>query len=269
MKSLINTVNPHLLHSYPFLIGLFCIMLSSCATSVKVQNPYGHIGDQQVVEILQKSFSTLGGLDNWQNKKTLKYRKHTTLYLESGAVERDIKQQHDYVYQPKKEINISWKNSKGQEERVTATDEKIAKYIDNKEDLTAKESALQTSLVTSLFVVGVPFKMLDKGVELSYAGSDKLEDGQVVEVVKAVYNPSTNAHHTTPDTWWYYFDKNDYRLVGYMVKHDDHYSYVKNMEYAKVGSFIFPAKRESYRISSKREILYLRAKYTYEDWSVL
>ena len=73
---------------------------------------------------------------------------------------------------------------------------------------------------TSLFVINVPFKMMDKGVTLSYAGSDILEDGKKVEVIKGIYNPEKHANHTKPDTWWYYFDAKDSRMVAYFIKHD-------------------------------------------------
>jgi hypothetical protein len=251
-----------------FVILFAFTCLTNCSSTKKLNNPYQHISDQKVIMTLKKSFKTLGGLENWQNKKTLNYNKQTTLFLESGDVERAVYQTHAYNYHPNKEISISWKAKDGKKHEIIATDDKIVKEIDGQLDQSAKTKALNTSVVTSLFVIGVPFKMLDKGAILSHEGTDVLEDGQKVEVIKAVYNPTLNKNHTTPDIWWYYFSAKDYRLVGYMVKHADHYSYVKNTEYATAAPFLLPAKRESYRVNPKREILYTRAKYSYENWQV-
>ena len=92
----------------------------------------------------------------------------------------------------------------------------------------AKTSALNTTVAVALFVIDVPFKMMDKGVVLSYEGVDTLEDGQRVEVIKAIYNADKNDHHTKSDTWWYYFDADSGAYSGSMVYHAPTYAYIEN-----------------------------------------
>ncbi len=252
---------------YSIFIGCL-ILLSSCATQQQLVDPYAHINDQKVVGLLKQSFATSGGLSNWQNKKELHYQKHGKLIFESGEIESDVIQQHDYYYQNNPSINISWNGEGGKKHKITSIDGQAKKYIDGQMDESAKTNSLNTTVIVAQFVINVPFKMMDKGVVLSYEGMDTLEDGQKVEVIKAVYNADENAHHTKSDTWWYYFDAKDSRMVAYFISHDGRYSYIKNLTYTKAGGFLLPKTRGSYRADKDRNILFTRAEYEYSNWEV-
>lgn len=256
------------MNRYTTTLFFLLLFLLSCAVQPTQTGRYDHIKDEKVVEILKKSFTTHGGLVAWEKRKELQYEKHTQLFLESGDIEKDIYQYHDYFYGKNPSINIRSKNKANQEEKIVSIDGNAVKYIDGQLDNSAKTDALNTSVITSLFVIGIPFKMMDQGVKLNYVGTDKLEDGKTVNVIQALYNPTANPHHTTPDIWWYYFDEQDAKLVGYMVKHADHYSYVRNLEYTTINGFLFPTKRGSYRVNPEREILYTRAAYAYKNWEI-
>lgn len=244
------------------------LFLFSCAIQQPSVGRYDHISDKKVVQTLKKSFTTQGGLTAWENIEELHYEKHTKLLYESGEIELETHQKHDYFYGKNPSINISSKTKAGQDQKIVSVDGNAVKYIDGKLDNSTNTKALNTSVTTALFVIGVPFKMMDKGVILSHEGTDKLEDGTAVEVIKAVYNPTENSNHNKPDTWWYYFDSQDFRMVGYLIQHDGRYSYVRNLDYTKVDGFLFPTKRGSYRVNDQREILFTRAEYDYTNWSV-
>ncbi len=244
------------------------VLLLSCATQQQLANPYAHIKDQKVVTLLQKSFTTSGGLANWQNKKELHYQKHGKLIFESGEIESEVIQQHDYYYHKNPSINISWDAKDGKVHQIKSVHGNAVKYVDGQVDNTAKTDGLNTTVTVAQFVINVPFKMMDKGVVLSYEGMDTLEDGQKVAVIKAAYNADKNEHHTKSDTWWYYFDAKDSRMVAYFIKHDGRYSYIKNLTYTKVGGFLFPKTRGSYRADKDRNILFTRAEYEYSNWKV-
>lgn len=251
-----------------FILLSIVLLLKCCGSQQKLANSYAHISDQKVVALLKKSFATSGGLTNWQNKKELHYQKHAQLIFESGEIESDVIQQHDYFYHKNPSINISWTATDGKTHQIKSIDWKAEKYIDGKLDKSTKTSSLNTTVTVALFVIDVPFKIMDKGVKLSYAGMDTLEDGHKVEVIKAVYDADKNDHHTKSDTWWYYFDAKDSRMVAYFIKHDGRYSYIKNLSYTRSGGFLLPRERGSYRTDSNRNILFTRAKYEYSNWEV-
>ncbi|MEM1123717.1 MAG: hypothetical protein AAGJ18_24985 [Bacteroidota bacterium] len=251
------------------LLFLFLIFLFSCASQPTDVDRYAHISDQKVVNLLKKCFDTQGGLEAWENKEELHYEKYTKLLLKSGEVEKETYQQHDYYYGDNQSINITATNTAGQAEKIVQTNGKVTKYLDGEVDESVDQKALNTSMTTTLFVVNVPFKLMDKGVVLSYEGKDELEDGQKVEVIKAVYDPTKNANHNKSDVWWYYFAETDTRMVAYLIQHDGRYSYIKNLSYIEADGFLFPKERGSYRTNAEREILFTRAEYAYKNWSVV
>ncbi len=244
-------------------------LILGCASSKTSLDPYAHINDQQVVSILKKSFSTLGGLENWQNKKELHYQKRTKNLAESGEIESEIFQSHDYYYRDPSSINISWKGDDSKSHKIKSVDNQVIKYVADKPDSSADPSALNNSITVSLFVINVPFKMIDKGVLLSYEGKESLEDGQEVDVIKAVYDADKNPHHTQSDIWWYYFDTQDARMVAYLIRHDGHYSYIKNLDYTTVSGFLLPTSRGSYLVDEDRRVLHTKTEYEYLNWQVV
>ena len=247
-------------------IGIISFSCQNQKTTID-PDPYQHIQDQQASTLLQKAINQAGGLDNWNRIQELYFKKYTALYEESGVTEAEARQTHQYQYQPKEKVRISW-NIDTLGYLVTFQDGQLKRLINGQPDASANLKSLMNSLLSATFVIGIPFKLLDEGAELSYAGSDILEDGQEVEVLKVTYNPAEHNNHSTPDTWWHYFSKKDFKQVGYMVQHADHFSYVKNLSYVKADGFLFPKERESYRVDSLRNLLYLRAKYEYSNFAV-
>lgn len=246
-----------------------CIILLSiaCKQPENTISPLAHIKDNKIKTILTQAMETTGGLDNWINKKSIQFKKYFALYDEQGNTEQAVYQKHIYQSYPNKSIHISWEKDSLMHE-IKRKEGKITKFVNGQIDTTANPTSLKNTVLSATFVTNIPFNLLDKGVELSYDGSDVLEKNEAVEVIKAVYNPEKHDNHSTPDIWWYYFNKKDSRLVAYMVKHADHYSYVKNLSYLEKDGFLFCGKRQSFRVDSERNILYLRAEYEYSDFVV-
>jgi len=244
------------------IVGIFF----SCTTEQTKVDPFAHISEGKAKVLLQKGIAAAGGLENWNNISNLQFKKEYQLFLENGEVEKGANQFHSYDFFPKK-INI--KSQEGETEKELIYENgKVTQLIDGKLNEAAKSESLMNSIYTSTFVIEIPFKFLDQGAELSYAGVDTLETGEIVEVLRVDYHPEKYNNLTTEDIWWLYFDQNNHRLHGYMVKHKDHHSYVKNLKVQSEEGFIFPLHRKSYRVDKDRKILYLRAEYFYEEYFV-
>jgi hypothetical protein len=252
---------------------LLLSIFSSCrpaASSEAVQPPdaFAHIREPAARQLLQNAIQQAGGLEQWENKIDIKFKKYFALYDDAGQTEQATYQAHHYTYHPEEKINISWGGDSTHQQIIY--ERGIAqKMVDGAPDTTAKAQALMNTINSATFVISIPFKLLDAGTNLTYTGKDTLEDGTPVEVLRAIYQPEKFDNLTTPDTWWHYYDAKDYTLVGYMVQHADHYSYVRNIGQTRVGGILFPTDRESYRVDSLRNKLYLRAKYRYDDYEVL
>ena len=232
-----------------------------------LRNPYGHISDLEARSLLQKAITGAGGLENWQKVKNLKFKKYFALYTEDGETEQEALQNHEYHLGSPLEVAISWVD--GQDKHLLSYREgRPEKSVNGTTVADAEPQSLTNTVLSATFVIQIPFNLLDPGVELAYDGTDQLHEGQKVEVLRATYNPGEHANHSTPDTWWHYFDAETYQPLGYMVQHADHYSFVQNLELAEAGGILFPKVRKSYRADRDKNLKYLRAEYDYGEYVV-
>ena len=246
------------------------LLISSCTTTnttTKQQDPFSAIKDSKFKEVLNKALDAMGGYENWNNLKELQFHKKIALYEASGAIEKVTDQIHRYTFQPQNKVSITWKEADTAYEMVMENDE--AKKLKNGViDPTATSASLKNSIYASTFVIGIPFKLLDEGAQLSYEGTKVIANGKEVHVVKAVYNPVAYSAHTKADIWWHYFDVQNYQQVGYDVQLHDHTSYVENLSFDKVGGFLFTTSRKSWRVDENGNKLYVRADYEYSKYEL-
>ncbi len=247
-------------------VFLAFLLLSSCATT-KQKDPLSAIKDSKLKEVLSKALDAMGGYENWNNIKSLQFNKKTNLYEASGAIERATDQKHIYTFQPANKVSITWKEGDVDNEMLMENGA-VKKLKNGLVDSTAKATSLHNSIYASTFVIGIPFKLLDEGAQLSYEGTKLIPSGKKVHVVKAVYNPTAYKAHTKADIWWHYFDEQNYQQVGYTVQLHDHSSYVENLSFENVGGFLFTTSRKSWRVDDNGNKLYIRADYEYSDYEV-
>lgn len=259
--------NPFLMNKITTCLLLSVLFFLTCNTeSVEKIDELAHIKDQKVKNVLGKILKASGELRHWNNLSQLRYNKYFKLYTETGEIEKDVRQSHKYLYHPKTVIEIETEEG-DLFKKLVYNGKMIQQKINGQVDTETDSTALMNQLQTSLFVIGLPFKLADEGIDLSYEGTEKLEGRSEVHVLKAVFNPTSNANHTTQDIWWLYFHKKSYLMEGYLVKHKDHYSLVQNETSLVKGGFNFPVKRKSWRSDANRKKLYLRAEYDYASFS--
>ena len=247
------------------LIG--CFACNPDRSPAVAPDPHAHLSDPEVRTLLQRAVARAGGLEAWQSMRELHFTKYVALYDSAGNMESEALQSHDYIFLPEEEISISWMSGDAVH-RMIYRDRQAAKEVSGRADTLADPQVLVNNILSATFVISIPFKLLDDGVKLTYLGVDTLEDGQAVEVLRADYDPPGDDKHRTPDTGWHYITQDDHRLAAYLVRHADHYSYVTNEQDTIVSGFPFPTVRESYRVDSLRNKLYLRASYRYADYEV-
>ena len=236
---------------------------ASTATEEEMPDPYASIEDGKAKELLLKAMDGAGGLEKWEALSEISFDKHFALFKEDGAVEMDRNQTYT-------------QRNRKTEEGLGLDKEKDVVYqlgpdliqISGDVNPQADPQAIENSVLSASFVISIPFKLLDEGAELSYDGTDQLEDGREVEVLKVVYKPDEYANLSTADIWWHYFDAKSYKHLAYMVKHADHVSYVENTGLTEAAGIVFPLTRKSWRVNENREKLWLRADYEYSNYSV-
>lgn len=261
-RSIMRLLLPSLLLSFLFIFSC-AEKAASAETELEQADPYASIEDEKAKELLMKAMDGAGGLKKWEALSEISFDKHFALFKEDGSVEMDRNQ--TYTQRNRKD-----------EQGLGLDKEKDVVYqlgpdliqISGDVNPQADPQAIENSVLSASFVISIPFKLLDEGAELSYDGSDQLDDGTEVEVLKVVYKPDEYSNLSTADIWWHYFDAKSYKHLAYMVKHADHVSYVENTGLTEAGGIVFPLTRKSWRVNEDREKLWLRADYEYSNYKV-
>ncbi|NND33451.1 MAG: hypothetical protein HKN76_12740 [Saprospiraceae bacterium] len=249
------------------LLLFFFIVLSGLDCKSDDIDVLAHLEGDQVKSTLQKALQSAGGFKSWQEIIRLEFDKNTTLYGSGGEVESESDQHHRYFYQPARILEITWEDSMGNHQIIQSSDS-TSKHLNRKIVHPSKETEYSNMVLSSEFVISLPFKLVNKDVILNYQGIDTLPDRAVVHTIQAKYRPEFKTHYDTSDVWWHYFAIDDFRHAGYKVQHVDHVSYVQNTGYVRHAGIVFPSTRRSYRLNADGSIAYLRANYIYSDFII-
>lgn len=248
--------------------AVLTLITLSCSVSSpeKKDDPFGHILDQEARSVLQKAVAYAGGWENWSNMNSISYNKRSKLILGDGSIESDVFQTHSYEMRPEFQANISWDVDTTQHEiRYSSTS--TTKTI-NGENTNADPIKVGESVMSSLYVLGMPFKLLDPGVELIYQGTTMFMDSVEADVINANYDPENIDTHSTSDIWWFYFETKSGHFLGSKVFHTPTYALIHNIRFTDEVSLKFPTRRKSYRTDSLGNIQFLRAEFWYSDFEM-
>ena len=252
-----------LLAKYILILNLIFLLNCKHVDKRKTSDPYMKIKDIKARNIIKKTIKRAGGFDNWRRIKNLSYIKHGIFYFADGKIQTNNTQQHNYKFYPQFSAEISWKENNIN--HYISYDNKSALQFEN--DKLTKKDPTQT-VMSSLYVLGMPFKLLDTGTELRSLGSVVLRSGKEAQAIRASYDPKKNSNHSTTEEWIYYFDENNAEFLGSLVFHPPTYAFIENLKSTNHLPIKLPLHRKSYRTNKDREIFYLKAEFKYSDYRI-
>ncbi len=241
---------------------LLCLTLffTHCKTT-----PYDHIESVEVRSILRKGIEASGGLAAWNADHGYQFKKRSILYLADGTIESKNTQIVQFEDQPRLSGMITWDNASDINlTKIEYLDQQATKYIDGIDQGEDINEASRRSFLGAHIVMSMPFKLLDQGVNLSYAGRQE-QYGKQVEVLIADYD-SDQPNHTESHRWWHYFDAESYDYLGYKVHHPPTYALVENLNTTTLNGLTYPVDRITWRVDSLNNKQYIRAKFAYSDF---
>jgi len=244
-------------------ILLLVFILASCSGDLN-DDKYGHIGDLKARAIIKKSIKDAGGLNKWNAIKSMQYKKNFALLDSTGKTEKTFVQDHTYSNSNK---TIIIRSEENKDVLFTTLENGAYARSKNGQDLKLSQEALRKSVNSSLYVIGIPFKLIDPGAEIEYLGEESL-NGKLLDVIKVSYDPKRHNNHSSRNIWKFYFDKSTARVVANWIESADHYNIVENLDFTRVDGLLFHKHRKSYRVDETGEKLYLRAEYQYFDYTV-
>lgn len=217
------------------------------------------------LKIVENAIRSAGTIEKWKNIASLTYTKKARLLLENGQIESEVTQRHHYVLRPNKSIKISWVVDK--DSFLIVHNDLITQKFKN-DSIIDQGDKVTSSVNSALYVVGMPFKLIDKGTVLTYEGLKFPNAIDTVHTIKATYEPKRHQNHSTKDDWWYHFDKNNGAFLSAMVYHEPTYALIENVSVIEKEGLTFPGRRKSYRCNKFGEKLFLRAEFWYGDYSI-
>lgn len=244
-------------------VSIFLITLYSC-TSQSESTKFDFIEDETAKESMQRAIDQAGGISNWSNLKELNFEKTSILFLKNGSVEDSTHQKIAFSFNPFK-ASLSW-SKKGDEMNILFRNDSTL-FFQNDSLIDINNEKRKSSVMSALYTVGMPFKLLDEGTRLSYEGSRTL-NGSEVEVIQTVYDSDNNANHSSSEVWWYYFNNTSGDFVGSMVYHPPTYALIENESFEDLGELKFPGHRLSYRVDSLGNKQFLRGEFFYKSFKI-
>lgn len=222
--------------------------------------------EDQARTLIQQAIKAHGGQERWEELMEFQFDKKSTLFLEDGTVESSQEQLIQFKLQPYFEAKMSWEKD-SIHHRISFDGLKTrysmgANEIQNEGFLAAKKKEIDAAF----YVMDKPFALLQGNKYLRYQGLVTLPDQRELECIEVV---DGDPEDPTIDRWWYYFHPESHELVAYKVKTKDHYSLIYTLEMDRSLKVAFPMKRESFRIDSTGNILYLRATYEFKNYQRL
>jgi hypothetical protein len=212
-------------------------------------------------DIVQRSIEFHGGIQAYHNLDSLSWNKTTRLLTEDGSLESSQVQRQSYFGGDDPRTTLQWSQDSSSHRIVVgrdATQYMLGDMVFHQGEMA--DRARQMAL-SATYVFFQPFKLLDQGTLLSYAGRMSFGDTLEVDVVRVSYEEDTE----DADVWHYYFT-DEGRFVANSVRHKGRISLIVNTEqrFHEPTGLLLHHKRKSYFVDSLLNIKYLRADYLYE-----
>lgn len=228
-------------------IIFFMIVIVSCRQNktTETSNALPVNMDDSSRAIIDRAIAYAGGNENWQQKKTLSFDKKSISYDSTGKTIREINQHFDYVIRPIFKAKATY--MLGDTSITLLHDgEKARKLYNGK--VSGEQNDIDgawNSCFGSEYVMCMPFKLKDPGINTKYIGEVTLADGAPAQIVQASYikGAGSNPGHI----WYYYFEPGTGKLLANSFNGKNNYwDYTRYKQLDSTGGLLMPAIRVGY-----------------------
>ncbi len=195
--------------------------------------------------IIDRAIAYAGGYDEWQKKKTLSFDKKSTSYDSTGKIIRETDMHLDYMMKPEFRAKLTYKIH---DTTITLLHDgqRACKMYNGKASAEQKDiDAAWNSGFGSQYVMCMPFKLKDPGINAEYVGMVTLSDGVPAQVIKTSYIKGAGSN---PDhIWYYYFEPGTGKLLANSLNGKNNYwDYTRYSEFEKANGLLMPSVRKGY-----------------------
>ncbi len=215
--------------------------------------------------IVEKAITHAGGFEAWTATRTLQFRKTSKRFAPDGSLTSTFVQFHRYQMQPSPRMRIEWEQD-GQKILLINNGKEAWKFVNGKRATTQQDiNSARGSTFGAHYVSGMPWKLRDPGTQLADAGTQTLEDGSVVQKVRATYAKGAGDAGGV-HTWTYMFDPATGRLVcNHLEYAQGKYDWTEYSDEKPVGGLLFPTHRVGYNADANGRVGPKLSETLYED----
>ncbi|MEJ7912156.1 MAG: DUF6503 family protein [Chitinophagaceae bacterium] len=199
--------------------------------------------------IIDRAIAYAGGYAAWQQQNTLSFDKKSRSYDSTGRLIRETNTHLDYMLKPEYRAKLSY-----QQNDTTITllhDGKKARKLNNGQVSEQQKDidAAWNSGYGSQFVMCMPYKLKDPGIQATYIGQVTLKDGAAAQVVKTSYIKGAGSN---PDhIWYYYFQPGTGKLLANSLNGKNNYwDYTRYEGFEKAGGLLLPSIRRGFQANA-------------------
>lgn len=213
------------------------------------------------IDILERSVEVHGGLESWDQLKSISFTKKTILYNEDASVKRESVQNQKFVFGSNPSAFIN-----------SVLDSIIYQLVDDTVTIDFADSVfvaqgveqdrLKAMFSSALYVTSQPFGLLKSGAIFTRE-LDTVIGKKEVFAIRISYPDD----QSDSDQWTYYFDQKDFRVRACKVRHNQRVSLIENTSYDLSTPFLFNATRKS-TILEKGRAKFVIAQYEYSNYKV-
>lgn len=242
---------------------LCLILLLFLILSCKEQDSLKPASGSTAEIYLDTALASSGGFERWKKITKLSFVKKTRMFLPDSTIEFEALQRQTYSLHPEFRGEIEYL-SDSLERRIIQTGNEV-EYFEKGVKITEQEKIekARTNIRTQFYVIGLPYKLKDKGPRFVRVAEEELADGRLVNGLYLEQRKSLG--NNKDENWWVYFDKSNDQMLGYLIEHDNRFSYILNDSTKIVNEFPFPVERRSIAMNNERKNPYLRADYEYSE----
>ncbi len=244
---------------------LFCFLIGGIACSDTETNMIAN-HDAEALKYFNIATKASGELERWNNITELTFVKNTRMFLPDSSLEMEVLQKQTFRNYPSFYGEIEYLFD--EKERRIIQDSAGVKYFENGKEIEDEEAIEKaaTNIKTAFYVIGLPFKLADKGPTFKSLNVDTLMDERIVNTIHIQHVDEDQKQKD--EDWWVYFSRENDQMIGYLIRHDNRYSYILNDSTTIVNGFPFPVLRRSIAMDNNKDNIYLRADYQYSDISI-
>lgn len=226
---------------------IFLVIVLSCKQNTSANLPVNMDDSSRV--IIDRAIAYAGGYEAWQQKQTMSFDKHSISYDSTGKVVREVAQHFDYMLKPEFRAKVVY--TFNDTTFILMHDgQKARKLVNGKISEEQKDiDQAWNSSFGSQFVISMPFKLRDPGINAAYVGQLTMNDGTPAQVVKTSYakGAGSNPNHT----WYYYFEPGTGKLLANSLTWEKaKWDFTRYVTFEKTGGLLMPALRKSYAADS-------------------